>query len=89
MSTSRQATGALAVEALALGLIVGGVTALSHSHLIGGETEAQPNGQASECTVGPGAAEHELAPAGLSAADQSPLSGSTWPPSMISVWPVM
>ncbi len=41
-----QTTGALAVEALALGLIVGGVTALSHSHLIGGETETRPADQA-------------------------------------------
>jgi drug/metabolite transporter (DMT)-like permease len=37
--------GALAVEALALALIVGGVIALSHSHLIGGE-ETGPAGQA-------------------------------------------
>jgi drug/metabolite transporter (DMT)-like permease len=41
-----QSTGALAVEALALALIVGGVTALSHSHLIGGETEGRPADQA-------------------------------------------
>jgi drug/metabolite transporter (DMT)-like permease len=37
--------GALAFEALALALIVGGVIALSHSHLIGGEAEARPNDQ--------------------------------------------
>ena len=41
-----QTTGALALEALALGLIVGGVTALSHSHIIGGETETRPADQA-------------------------------------------
>jgi drug/metabolite transporter (DMT)-like permease len=41
-----QSTGALAVEALALALIVGGVTALSHSHLIGGEAETWPADQA-------------------------------------------
>jgi drug/metabolite transporter (DMT)-like permease len=41
-----QSTGALAFEALALALIVGGVTALSHSHLIGGETETRPADQA-------------------------------------------
>jgi drug/metabolite transporter (DMT)-like permease len=35
-------TTALALEALALALIVGGVTALSHSHLIGGEADARP-----------------------------------------------
>jgi drug/metabolite transporter (DMT)-like permease len=45
-----QSTGALAVEALALGLIVGGVTALSHSHLIGGETETRPADQAANAS---------------------------------------
>ena len=45
-----QTTGALAVEALALGLIVGGVTALSHSHLIGGETETRPADQAANAS---------------------------------------
>ena len=45
-----QTTGALALEALALGLIVGGVTALSHSHLIGGETETRPADQAANAS---------------------------------------
>jgi drug/metabolite transporter (DMT)-like permease len=36
----------LAFEALALAFIVGGVTGLSHSHLIGGEADARPAGQA-------------------------------------------
>ena len=44
-------TGDLAVEALALALLVAGVTALSHSHLIDGEddtrTAAEPRGRAS------------------------------------------
>lgn len=40
-------TGALALEALALALIVGGVTALSHSHLIGGEADNRSADQAS------------------------------------------
>jgi len=39
-------TGALALEALALALIVGGVITLSHSHLIGGEAETRPADQA-------------------------------------------
>jgi drug/metabolite transporter (DMT)-like permease len=39
-------TGALAFEALALALIVGGVIALSHSHLIGGEADTHPADQA-------------------------------------------
>ena len=45
-----QTTGALALEALALGLIVGGVTALSHSHIIGGETETRPADQAANAS---------------------------------------
>ena len=35
----------LAIEALALALLVSGVSALSHSHLINGEEEAQPAGE--------------------------------------------
>jgi drug/metabolite transporter (DMT)-like permease len=46
-----QTTGALAVEALALALIVGGVSALSHSHLIGGEADAQAPPQAANASV--------------------------------------
>jgi hypothetical protein len=38
--------GDLALEALALGLLVAGVTALSHSHLIDGEDDAQPAAEA-------------------------------------------
>jgi drug/metabolite transporter (DMT)-like permease len=41
------ATEDLALEALALALLVAGVTALSHSHLIVGEDEMQPTGEAS------------------------------------------
>ena len=41
------ATADLALEALALALLVAGVTALSHSHLIVGEDEMQPTGEAS------------------------------------------
>lgn len=40
------ATEDLAFEALALALLVAGVTALSHSHLIVGEEEARPTGEA-------------------------------------------
>jgi len=38
-------TADLAVEALALALLVSGVSALSHSHLINGEEEAHPAGE--------------------------------------------
>lgn len=41
------ATEDLALEALALALLIGGVTALSHSHLIVGEEDIQPAGEAS------------------------------------------
>lgn len=43
-------TGDLALEALALGLLVAGVTALSHSHLIDGEDDART---AAEAAAGP------------------------------------
>jgi hypothetical protein len=43
-------TGDLALEALALGLIVAGVTALSHSHLIDGEDDTRT---AAEAAAGP------------------------------------
>jgi hypothetical protein len=46
-------TGDLAVEALALALLVAGVTALSHSHLIDGEEDARTTAEAA--TAGPGA----------------------------------
>jgi drug/metabolite transporter (DMT)-like permease len=46
------ATGDLALEALALALLVGGVSALSHSHLIVGEDERQPAGEASWSSAG-------------------------------------
>ncbi len=39
------ATEDLAIEALALALLVSGVSALSHSHLINGEEDAQPAGE--------------------------------------------
>jgi hypothetical protein len=38
----------LAVQALALALIVGGVSALSHSHLIVGEDDEPPSVRAGE-----------------------------------------
>jgi hypothetical protein len=39
-------TGDLALEALALALLVAGVTTLSHSHLIDGEEDARPGTEA-------------------------------------------
>ena len=41
----------LAFEALALALIVGGVTALSHSHLIGGEADARAADRTGDATT--------------------------------------